>query len=93
MSGTDRYEAPASDTVLLAFDGRVLEVFGYVDDARYHVWEGPRLDFTTGRFRRLAITVRSGRRHSIPYDEQRLPALRALADRIARSVAEGRGPG
>ncbi|WP_329223452.1 hypothetical protein OG352_38940 [Streptomyces sp. NBC_01485] len=93
MTPTPPYEAPTSDSVLLSFDGRVLEVFGYVDAARYHIWEEPRIEFGSGRFRRLTIAVRSpGRRHTMPYDEHRLPGLRALADVLARSVAERRQP-
>ncbi|WP_405468067.1 hypothetical protein [Streptomyces canus] len=82
------YEAPTSDSVLLSFDGRVLEVFGYVDAARYHVREEPQLNFKSGRFRRLTIIVRSGRHHTMPYDADRLPGLHAMADLLARSVAE-----
>ncbi|MFC4506348.1 MULTISPECIES: hypothetical protein [Streptomyces] len=86
MSPEPLCEAPANDSVLLSFDGRVLEVFGYVDDARYHVWEEPRIEIGTGRFRRLTITVRSGRRHSIPYDAHLLPGVQVLADLLARSL-------
>ncbi|KUF19001.1 MULTISPECIES: hypothetical protein [Streptomyces] len=92
MTAAPLYEAPASDSVLLTFDGRVLEVFGYVDAARYHVWEGPRMEFGTGRFRRVVITVRSGRRQSVPYDADRRAGLEELAAVLARSVPERPGP-
>ncbi|MEU5647542.1 hypothetical protein [Streptomyces milbemycinicus] len=82
------HETPARDSVLLSFDGRVLEVFGYVDDARYHLWERPRLEFRPGRSRRASIVTRHGRRHTIPYDAHLLPGLQALAARLAESVAE-----
>jgi hypothetical protein len=88
VTPTPLYEAPTSDSALLSFDGRVLEVFGHADAARYHIWEEPRLEFTSGRLRRLTITVRSGRQHTVLYDEHRLPGLRALAEAVARSVAE-----
>ncbi|MER5360126.1 hypothetical protein [Streptomyces sp. NPDC002785] len=88
MTPAPLYEVPANDHVLLSFDGRVLEVFGYVDDARYHVWEGPHLEFRPGRSRRLAIVTRHGRRHSIPYDAHLLPGLQDLAERLARSLSE-----
>lgn len=87
MTAEPRYEVPVSDNVLLSFDGRVLEVFGYVDDARYHIWEEPRVEFSTPRHR-VTIIVRSGRKHTVPYDARFLPGLQALADRVARSVAE-----
>jgi hypothetical protein len=82
------YEVPAGDHVLLSFDGRVLEVFGYIDDARYHIWERPRLEFRPGRRRRLSIVTRHGRRHTIPYDAHLLPGLQALAERLERSLTE-----
>ncbi|WP_328751130.1 hypothetical protein OHT57_37070 [Streptomyces sp. NBC_00285] len=81
-------EAPANDNALFSFDGRVLEVFGYIDDARYHLWERPRLEFDPGRRRRLAIVTRHGRRLSVPYDAHLLPGLQALAEQLARSLAE-----
>lgn len=85
------HEAPTSDSVLLSFDGRVLEVFGYVNTARYHVWEEPRLEFTSGRrFHSLTIRLRSGRRHTMPYDAHRLPGLRALAEVLERGVSARR---
>ncbi|MGW1786225.1 hypothetical protein ACWCQQ_45235 [Streptomyces sp. NPDC002143] len=86
------HEAPASEFVLFSFDGRVLEVFGYIDDARYHLWERPRLEFSTGRFRRLSVITRHGRRHTIPYDAHLLPGLQALAARLAESVSQTSEP-
>ena len=88
MTTAPLFEAPANDYALFSFDGRVLEVFGYVDDARYHLWERPRLEFGTGRRRRLALVTKHGRRHSFPYDAHLLPGLQALAAQLARSVAE-----
>ena len=41
MTPTLPYDAPVTESALLSFDGRVLEVFGYVDAARYHVWDLP----------------------------------------------------
>lgn len=91
MTPTPPYEAPTGDSVLLSFDGRVLEVFGYADAARYHIWEEPRLEFGSGRFRRMTITVRSGRRHSIPYDADRFAGLRELSDLVERTLSARRG--
>jgi hypothetical protein len=83
------FDAPMTDSSMLSFDGRVLEVFGYVDAARYHIWEEPRIEFRTGRTRRLTITTKHGRRHSVLYDAHRLPDLQALADRLERSRPGG----
>ncbi|MEV0740136.1 hypothetical protein AB0I51_30330 [Streptomyces sp. NPDC050549] len=79
------YDAPVTGSAPLSFDGRVLEVFGYVDAARYHVWEEPRIEFRTGRIRRLTIITKSGRKHTVRYDEPCLPGLRILADLLERS--------
>jgi hypothetical protein len=82
-------DTPASGSALLTFDGRVLEVFGFTDAARYHVWEEPRLDFGSGRRpRRFTITTRNGRRHTLFYDAEHLPGLRALGGHLA---GQGRG--
>ncbi|KPI02821.1 hypothetical protein OK074_4971 [Actinobacteria bacterium OK074] len=86
------YEAPVSADVLLAFDGRVLEVFRYADAARYHVWEEPWLEFTSGRSPKVRIRSRIGSRRTFPYDEQLLPGIRALADAVAQTVAERQRP-
>lgn len=82
------HEVFVTDTVLLSFDGRVLEVFGYTDTHRTHLFQEPRLEFGTGRRPRMEITTASGARHSMPYDPHRLDALRAFAARLARAVAE-----
>ncbi|MDX3612196.1 hypothetical protein OG920_05490 [Streptomyces europaeiscabiei] len=84
------YEVLANDTTLLTFDGRVLELFGFGDAHRLHIWQEPRLEFGTGRKPRTEIVIeRPGvHRHSFPYDPERLDALRAFAARLARGVAE-----
>ncbi|MFD4558494.1 hypothetical protein ACFWP5_29980 [Streptomyces sp. NPDC058469] len=92
MTQTPHVDVPVTDSAMLSFDGRVLEVFGYVDAARYHVWEEPRIEFRTGRIRRLTITTKHGRRHSVLYDAHRLPELQALVERLERSGPEGSEP-
>ncbi|WP_129841591.1 hypothetical protein [Streptomyces sp. RFCAC02] len=82
---TPPYEVPVTDTVLLSFDGRVLEVFGYSDTHRIHIRQQPRLVFGNGRRPRMAIVTGTGTRHSFPYDPHRLDGLRALADRLAQA--------
>lgn len=86
MTQTPPYEAPATDSTLLSFDGRVLEVFGEVEAGRYHIWEEPRLEFRPGRSRLLVIRTRPDRRrHSVLYDPARRVGLEALAERLERS--------
>jgi hypothetical protein len=80
----------ANDTTLLTFDGRVLELYGFVDAHRLHIWQEPRLEFGTGRKPRMEIVIGQPGvpRHSLPYDPERLDALRAFAAQLARAVAE-----
>ncbi|QJT03190.1 hypothetical protein G9272_25315 [Streptomyces asoensis] len=77
-----------TDTVLISFDGRILELFGYSDTHRIHIWQAPRLEFGRGRHPRMTIVTGSGTRHSLPYDPYRLDGLRALAERLAQNPPE-----
>ncbi|WP_328840560.1 hypothetical protein [Streptomyces europaeiscabiei] len=85
---TPPYDVLANDTTLLTFDGRVLELFGFVDAHRLHIWREPRLEFGTGRKPRTEIIIGQPGvpRHS--FDPERLDALRAFAAQLARGVAE-----
>ncbi|WP_030620278.1 hypothetical protein [Streptomyces fulvoviolaceus] len=88
MTPTPPYEVPASDSVLLSSDGRVLQVFGRFAAARYDIREERSLESRSGRSRRPTVALRNGRQHNMAYDEQRLPGLRALVDLPAGSVSE-----
>ncbi|MFJ5307252.1 hypothetical protein [Streptomyces sp. NPDC088350] len=86
MTQTLVYEVPATDSTLLSFDGRVLEVFGEAEAGRYHLWEEPRLEIRPGRSRLLVIRTRPDRRRqSVFYDPARRAGLEALAERLERS--------
>ncbi|GAB2882263.1 hypothetical protein [Streptomyces mayteni] len=85
------FEVFATDTTLLCFDGRVLEVFGFNDTHRYHIWQRPRLEFDSGRRPRMSIVTGHDYRHTFSYDPHRLDGLRALADLLARSLSERPG--
>ncbi|MET7486147.1 hypothetical protein [Streptomyces sp. NPDC005538] len=89
MTQSPYSDAPLNDSTMLSFDGRVLEVFGFNDAARYHVWEEPRIEFRTGRSHKLTITTKAGRSHTMYYDAHRLPDLQALAERLERSRPGG----
>ncbi|MFI5730054.1 hypothetical protein ACIA49_08055 [Kribbella sp. NPDC051587] len=80
--------APLTDTVLMTFDGTVVEFFGYTDVHRYHVWQQPTFEFTQGRMPRLIVRLASGGKHSLLYDRDRLEGLQAVAAEVARVVAE-----
>ncbi|TDC79090.1 hypothetical protein [Streptomyces hainanensis] len=88
VPGIPPYEVFATDTTLLCFDGRVLEVFGFNDTHRYHVRQEPRLEFDSGRRPRMSIVTGRDYRHTFSYDPHRLDGLRALADLLARSRPE-----
>ncbi|MFI5476252.1 hypothetical protein ACIA6D_39425 [Streptomyces cacaoi] len=85
---TPPYEVLVTDTVLISFDGRILELFGYSDTHRIHIRQAPRLEFGTGRNPRMTIVTGPGTRHSLPYDPHRLDGLRALAERLAQNPPE-----
>ncbi|MEV0642533.1 hypothetical protein AB0I77_48040 [Streptomyces sp. NPDC050619] len=70
---TPPYEVLANDTTLLTFDGRVLELFGFGDAHRPHIWQEPRLEFGTGRKPRMGTVIGQPgvSRRSLPYDPER----------------------
>jgi hypothetical protein len=90
---TDTIEALVDDSTLLVFDGSVLELFGYTDVHRTHVWQRPRLVLVEGKRPRLEITTARGLRHGMTYDPARRAGLEALdaalAEAIARRDADG----
>ncbi|XUL85923.1 hypothetical protein ACQ86D_03785 [Streptomyces galilaeus] len=51
MTPTLLYDAPVTESALLSFDGRVLEVFGYVD-AEHNRRPGLRTGFSVRRVHR-----------------------------------------
>lgn len=81
-------EAFADDKSLLVFDGRVLELFGWTDAHRIHVWQRPRIEFLDGKRPRLKIVVENGTRHEMSYDPARRPALEALDTAMADAIAQ-----
>jgi len=84
-------EVPLTDSTMLSFDGRVLEVFGEIDAGRYHIREEPRLEFRPGRSRMLVIRTRPNRRRqTVFYDPSRRAGLQALAERL--ELLEQSGP-
>ena len=80
MSST--HEAWATDTVLLTFDGDVLELFGFTDTHRLHIAHRPALQFSDGRRPRLQITDDNGSSHAFEYDPGRREGLDALAEHL-----------
>ncbi|TBN58386.1 hypothetical protein EYE40_13840 [Glaciihabitans arcticus] len=69
----------ASDTTLLSFDGRVLEVFGFSDTARYHVAHKPTI--TVGK-KMVTIRTEGLGQHSFFFDQHRRSELEAYAARF-----------
>jgi len=81
-------EALVDDSTLLVFDGSVLEVFGYTDTHRTHVWQRPRLVLVDGKRPRLEITTARGLRHGMSYDLARRAGLEALDAALADAIAQ-----
>lgn len=72
-------KAHPDDSTLLIFDGQVLEMFGWTDSHRMHVWQRPRLQLTDGKRPRATITCDHGPSHAFGYDATRRPELEVLA--------------
>ena len=81
-------EALVDDRTLLVFDGSVLEVFGYTDTHRTHIWQRPRLALIDGKRPRLEITTSRGLRHGMTYDPTRRAELEALDAALAEAIAQ-----
>lgn len=81
-------EALVDDTTLLVFDGSVLEVFGYTDTHRTHIWQRPRLVLVDRKRPRLEITTARGLRHGMSYDPARRADLEALDAALAEAIAQ-----
>ncbi|MEU9669948.1 hypothetical protein AB0E25_31120 [Streptomyces bobili] len=84
---TPPYEVPANDAILLTFDGRVLELLGFGDAHRLHIWQEPGPAFGTGRKPKMEIIIGQPGvpRLGFPYDPERFDALRGLAVQPARA--------
>lgn len=78
---TDIFEAWVTDRVLLSCDGRVLELFGYVDAHRWHLAFRPTLEFSTKRSRLTVGSMIPGVMN-FPYDPDRRADLEAFAARL-----------
>jgi len=76
-SGVD--EVWASESTLIAFDGRVLEVFGLTDAQRMHIAFRPTI--TVGS-KLVTIKPTSGARLSFFYDSARADDIAAFAARV-----------
>lgn len=82
-------KAHPDDSTLLVFDGEVLELFGWTDTHRMHVWQQPRLELTDGKRPRARITCTHGPSHAFAYDAHRRPELEALAAALADATYPG----
>ncbi|MFD5254632.1 hypothetical protein ACFWM5_17530 [Streptomyces bobili] len=54
---TPPYEVPTNDATRLTFEGRVLELPGFGDAHRLHIWQEPGLEFGTGRKPKTDIII------------------------------------
>lgn len=76
---TSCQEVWATESNLLCFDGHVLEVFGLVDNHRFHVAMGLKIEVSEGRHPRCKIMPKRGPTLSIFCDRDRIEALRDFA--------------
>ncbi|HEY0248762.1 MAG TPA: hypothetical protein VGC45_10935 [Gryllotalpicola sp.] len=82
-------EVWASPSVLMSYDGRVLEVFGLVDVARFHRGLRPQIVFA-GKTR-ITIKPRSGGNLSFFFDPARRDEVEAFAARVHASYGTDDG--
>jgi len=76
MSTAEHRDVWASDTTLLSFDGRILEVFGFSDTHRYHLAYNPTI--TVGR-KMVTIKAENLGQHSFFFEQHRRAELEEYA--------------
>ncbi|MGK9149300.1 hypothetical protein KXS11_16820 [Plantibacter flavus] len=79
-------EVWASPTVLMTFDGRVLEVFGFTDANRFHLAFSPVVTFSEKRAW-MSVKMDVSGTLTFPYDAARRPELDGFAAIVAAAVA------
>lgn len=79
-------EVWVSKTVLLCFDGHVLEVFGLLDTHRFNVAMGLEIDVLEGRSPKCKIKAKLGPSMTVYCDRDRLEELRAFAKVVAHAA-------
>ncbi|PJJ62306.1 hypothetical protein [Compostimonas suwonensis] len=78
---TERIDVWASPSVLVSFDGRVLEVFGFADAQRFHIAFLPRIVFV-GKSRMSIRPQGGGGQYTFFYAVERRAALERLAEHV-----------
>lgn len=87
MDHPDAWELRASESVLISFDGRVLEVFGFIDVYRIHLAFQPRIEIVEGKRPRLRIVPTAGGTLRCGLDPERVDEARVRARQLAESLA------
>jgi hypothetical protein len=83
--GTGLLEVWASKSVIIGFDGRVIEVFGFADTQRFHIGLRPHMVFV-GKTR-LSIRPEGGGGHyTFFYDPDCRPALEDFVERVNAAI-------
>ena len=78
--------ARASGSILLHFDGEVLEVFGEPNALRFHVAEGLSMEISEGRGVRCSISTDQKLRISLNVDVERVEDVRKLARAVEFAI-------
>ncbi len=85
----------ALETAIVAFDGRILEIFNTLWESRthrYHVTMLSEFRIKTDKqgLRTLAIKVKAGFNESFSVDNNRLPAVQTLVAQVQQAMTEYR---
>lgn len=86
MDDPDAWELRVSESVLISFDGRVLEVFGFIDVYRIHLAFQPRMEIVEGKRLRLRIVPTAGGTLRCGLDPDRVDEARDCARRLAAAL-------
>lgn len=86
MDDPDIWELRASESIVVGFDGRVLEVFGFIDVYRIHLAFQPRMEIVEGKRPRLRIVPTAGGTLRCGLDPDRVDEARDCARRLAAAL-------
>jgi hypothetical protein len=82
---TELIEVWASKSVIVSFDGRVVEVFGFADAQRFHVGFRPKLHFV-GKTRLSIRPEGGGGNYTFFYAPECRPALETFVERVNAAI-------
>lgn len=84
---TIEFEVQPHSGAVLVFDGRVLEIFGYANIHRFHLWQQPRLEFIDGVRPRVLVRCAVGPYFETSMEPDSRPELLKLAAELESAIA------